>query len=632
MSLFTDVKLLVRNHNFFKLWIAQIVSALGDRLMQMALLGLISGKAAQTLNELVQLILVAALPGIFVSPFAAMALDRLDRRKLLVWSDALRAAIVVAIPFVYIGEYRMLVVNALVFVVAMMGTMHALTHSTVLPQIVGRENLLVANSMTQATGLISTLVGFAVVGLLVRYLPTQVNFILDGCIYVGSAVLMARLVVPRVTPESKLHASDIMGDLLRGLRLIWRNGLVRPLAFLGAAFWAVIGFVFIAVFSVSVKQLGLDTKEDADLIGFMISFMGAGMLLGAVAISRFKNAAHHPHLPYFILVALGLSVAWWITATNWWQYQYPQTMDVLGVLMPKRFVPVLIPSAGLILVGIVGLTFLLPVETAVQRLVPDEMLGKIQGARNLITGVFFCSAIAASGWCAQRFEAADVILTFGLGVSGAAIVWILLSRLLRYQLARLAMNFAMRLLFRLRVEGLERVPLDRPVVFAANRCGFMDAPTLVAATPRRLYFFVNREIQARNPWRRLLRGLGYIPLGDSKTQLSAVRRAVRILKRGKNLVIFPEGGVPTDDKLAAFSDGAAAIAELADAPIVPVATVGLRAVTPSGKGRLRFLPIRVKFGEPISCEQLKSLTRQELTAELRARIEKLLGESAPKSL
>jgi 1-acyl-sn-glycerol-3-phosphate acyltransferase/MFS family permease len=626
MSLITDVKLLVRNHNFFKLWIAQIISALGDRLMQMALLGLISGKAAQTLNELVQLILVAALPGIFVSPFAAMALDRLDRRKLLIWSDVLRAVIVVAIPFAYFGKYGMFIVNALVFVVAMMGTMHALTHSTVLPQVVGRENLLIANSMTQATGLISTLVGFAVVGLLVRFLPTQVNFILDGCIYIGSAILMAQLTIPKVTANTKLRAQDILGDLMRGLRMMWADERVRPLAFLGACFWAVIGFVFIAIFSVSVTQLGLDTKEDADLIGFMISFMGAGMLLGAVAISRFKNSAHHSHLPYFILVALGLSVAWWITATNWWQSEFHHTMDILGVLMPKRFVPVLIPSAGLILVGIVGLAFLLPVETAVQRLVPDEKLGKIQGGRNLITGVFFCGAIAASGWFAQRFDAADVILAFGLGVAGVAIAWILLSRLLRYQLARLALNLAMRLLFRLRVEGLERVPLERPVIFVANRCGFMDAPTIAAATPRRLYFFVNRDTFERHPLRRWLRRLDYIPLSGANSQLGAVRRAVDLLKRGKNLVVFPETAPTGGEKLAAFSEGAALIARLSDTPLVPVAVMGLREVTPSGSSRLKFRPIRVRFGDPIFAERGAAMSREELTAELRKRIESLLAK------
>jgi 1-acyl-sn-glycerol-3-phosphate acyltransferase len=572
------------------------------------------------------------LPGIFVSPFAAMALDRLDRRKLLIWSDALRAAIVVAIPFVYFGVYRMLVVNALVFIVAMMGTMHALTHSTVLPQIVGRENLLVANSMTQATGLISTLVGFAVVGLLVRYLPTHVNFILDGCIYIGSAILMSRLVIPKITPDSTLHARDIVGDLARGFRLMWEDERVRPLAFLGATFWAVIGFVFIAVFSVSVKQLGLDTKNDADLIGFMISFMGAGMLLGAVAISRFKNSAHHPHLPFFMLVALGLSVAWWITATNWWQVEVAQHMDVLGVLMPKRFVPVLLPSAGLILVGIVGLAFLLPVETAVQRLVPDTVLGKIQGARNLITGVFFCSAIAASGWFTQHFEADAMILTFGLGVAGFGGALILVNGLLRYQLARLLLNCAMRMLFRLRVEGLERVPLDRPVVFAANRGGFMDAPTLAAATPRRLYFFITRELMERRPWRRLFSGLGYIPLEKTRSQFRAVRRAVRMLKRGKNLVVFPEREATSGVALGEFSNGAACIASFAETPIVPVAMLGLRDVTADKKRRVRFRPVRVRFGVPITTEQLKSLSQEEITAELRRRIQELLGESEATTL
>jgi 1-acyl-sn-glycerol-3-phosphate acyltransferase len=126
-------------------------------------------------------------------------------------------------------------------------------------------------------------------------------------------------------------------------------------------------------------------------------------------------------------------------------------------------------------------------------------------------------------------------------------------------------------------------------------------------------------------WQGLWRRLGYIPLDKTQSQLGAVRRAVNILKGGKNLVVFPEGDAAGSGALAAFSKGAAVIARLADVPIVPVATVRLRAVAPHKAGALKLRPLRVRFGEPIPSEQRAAMSSEAVTAEVRHRIEKLLG-------
>jgi 1-acyl-sn-glycerol-3-phosphate acyltransferase len=652
MGIRADFKPLVRNHNFLKLWLAQIVSAIGDRLAQMALLGLIAGLAGQTLNELVSLTLFAALPGIFVGPFAAMAMDRIDRKKILVFADVLRGAMVVAIPFVYHTVYGTALVHSIVFLTSMLASLHGLTQTVVIPQIVGRENLLTANSLTSATGLISTLIGFSIVGSLVRQLSSETNFIINGLIYGLSASLMALLSVPRVAPKTTLRARQVIADLRTGVALIFSSASVRSLVLLSATFWAIAGFVYISVFALAMRELRFDTKTDADLFGIMMTCLGIGLVVGAFVISRFKQVAHYPHLPYFVLVPLGLSIALWARATGWWSDSFATHLQAAGwewgffastsdaaqspladrlweifSWMPLRVLRTLVPSLGVIWIGIIGSAFLLPVDTSVQRQVPDELLGRIQSARAFLTGIGFCGAVALAGFLTQMLDASQIIFGFGVGVSILAAARILFSRVLRYQLGRFLLKLGMKVLFRLKIEGLENVPLDQPVVFAANHVSFMDGPTLAAAIPRRLYFFMNREAFNLRPWRRLFKQLGFIPLDRTRGFTTAVRRAVGVLSKGKNLVIFPEGDLTKDGRLGKFRHGVSVIARHAAVPIVPVATRGLFEVLPAGAPWIRFRRITVTFGEPILPAECAGWKRDQLTAEVRRRIAALLGES-----
>src|SRR5262249_34129293 len=130
------------------------------------------------------------------------------------------------------------------------------------------------------------------------------------------------------------------------------------------------------------------------------------------------------------------------------------------------------------------------------------------------------------------------------------------------------------LAFRIRFVGIEHVPGTGPVVLAPNHVSFMD-PVLITIPIRRALRYMTLEpfFQVRGlGW--LIRACGAFPVREESADRTAVRTAIRILRAGEPLVIFPEGGRSRDGRLLAFHSGAFRIALQADAPVVPVTIAG----------------------------------------------------------
>ena len=106
--------------------------------------------------------------------------------------------------------------------------------------------------------------------------------------------------------------------------------------------------------------------------------------------------------------------------------------------------------------------------------------------------------------------------------------------------------------------------------------------------------------------------IGAIPVDRGKADLKAVRRAQRALMRGEDVLVFPEGTrIHSDDQEVEIHGGFAVMAQLAKAPVVPVAIVGARDATPGGNGRLKPHRIHLKAGRPITFDEVGGTTRKQ---------------------
>jgi long-chain acyl-CoA synthetase len=177
----------------------------------------------------------------------------------------------------------------------------------------------------------------------------------------------------------------------------------------------------------------------------------------------------------------------------------------------------------------------------------------------------------------------------------ASRLWFLFGRFVEW--------FVCRLLFRMEVSGLEKLPKSGPFILCPNHQSFIDAPLLVSFFPYRLYrdlFYVGTsEIFGGGPMRRLAKSLKLVPVDPDANLVPAMRAGAYGLRRGKILVLYPEGERSIDGKPKLFKKGAAILAVHQNVPIYPVAIEGFHEAWPRGEGFRGFHKLRAAIGDPI---------------------------------
>lgn len=198
-----------------------------------------------------------------------------------------------------------------------------------------------------------------------------------------------------------------------------------------------------------------------------------------------------------------------------------------------------------------------------------------------------------------------------------------------YTIVRWGLNIIFLGMYRLHVEGREHIPSEGAVIIAPNHKSYFDPPLVGVAIKKRVVHYMAKEELFRNPffgW--ILRQFGTFPVKRGSVDRTAVRQAVKELKNGNALGIFPEGTRIKRSGLGRFHSGMASLALMTGTSVIPVAIVG-SADMPHKKGPLAVLigmPIQVKK-QKAGSEEVEALNEavkkeiQKLTDEYEAKIE-----------
>jgi 1-acyl-sn-glycerol-3-phosphate acyltransferase len=199
-----------------------------------------------------------------------------------------------------------------------------------------------------------------------------------------------------------------------------------------------------------------------------------------------------------------------------------------------------------------------------------------------------------------------------------------------YWVLKAVLTPILRLLFPVRVEGIEHVPKDGPAILASNHLSFSDSVFLPLVLRRRLTFVAKAEYfeQRKTAW--LFRALGQIPVkrGGGPAALRALDSASEVLDAGGLFGIYPEGTRSPDGKLYKGHTGVARLAMGNMVPVLAVAMIGTREAQPIGQVKPNFrAPITIRISPPMTFERyadrasdpkvLRQIT-DEIMFELRA--------------
>ncbi|HNX82141.1 MAG TPA: lysophospholipid acyltransferase family protein [Candidatus Omnitrophota bacterium] len=172
-----------------------------------------------------------------------------------------------------------------------------------------------------------------------------------------------------------------------------------------------------------------------------------------------------------------------------------------------------------------------------------------------------------------------------------------------YQLVRPLMILWCKICFHLHVEGTKNIPSHGGFILACNHVSYLDPVFLGASCPRKLNFMARKELFENKFFGPFITGLNAFPVKRDSADIGALKEALKRVKRGGCLVVFPEATRKSGPEDVDPKAGIGFIAAKAQAPIIPCFITGAEKVLPKGAKRITMAPVSVKYGKQILIER-----------------------------
>jgi len=337
--------------DFRRLWLAQIVSDIGDSLVFITLLFLVQRLTGSTV-ALAGLAIAIAIPSLVFGVVSGVFVDRWDRRKVMIVSDILRGVVVLGLVWVNSADLIWFV-YLIAFTHAAIATLFDPAKSALLPHLVGKNNLLAANSVSQTSEIIFGLVGTAIAGVmaaaLVNLWPV---FVVDAATFFVSAYFISRIAArPEPTaPETDPEVAGVWREMTEGFKVIASS---RPL--IGVVMVSAIAMLGLGAVNVLMVPLVVeDLAVSESWYGLIQGSQVFGMVVAGVVVAILAAKVRPSTLIAGGLVVVGAMIAAIAGISSVWH--------LMVILMVVGLAVVPVGAAA---------------STLIQTLVPDEMRGRV---------------------------------------------------------------------------------------------------------------------------------------------------------------------------------------------------------------------------------------------------------------
>ena len=414
---------------------SQAVSLFGDKLDYMALLAMIAFYATkygwQSSRAISYLSVIVALPVVLFGPLAGILVDRWDRRKVMVVCDSLRTILVLSIPLVALATTQLYLIYTIAFLVFLCGLFFNTSRMSIIPNLVGQDHLLGANSFMSFVGRVATFLGMFLGGLVVDWKwwahfgikpAWTAGFYIDALSYLVSVV--ALLVIFRRLGQ-KWHQSIIARRQGEEVKLFLTQQ-ARMIHEVREAFNLVKGqpsvlFVYCSVFMMVIlgaavfvlyipiiqgaKELGAGLGLGTKGVGFVAAIGSVGLVLSSMGYGLLGHRLKKHVVMLTSFLVLGLVGA--------------------GLAISRSFAPVapLVFIAGLALSPVyIGM------DTLLHESVPEAARGRIFSTRDWLLHLAFAVSALILGQLTNFASTRRLLFAVSALIAVASVVGFLLTR------------------------------------------------------------------------------------------------------------------------------------------------------------------------------------------------------------
>jgi MFS family permease len=392
--------LLRQNRNYRYTWMGQVVSDIGDWFNNIAVFALVMEKSGSGL-VVTGVMLARAIPAVVAGPIAGVLLDRFDRKRIMIASDAIRA--VVALAFVFtIGQPRPWLLYVLSAALMFASPFFTSGRAAILPTIASEEELHTANSLTQTTGWATLTAGTLLAGYSAAQLGYKWAFIINSLSFAFSAACIWRIATAggfrpsRGGPEGKVEPWREYRDglvYLRSVPLMMGIGMI-------SVGWALGGGAAQILFALFGEQV---FHRGPAGIGGIWGFAGIGLLAGG-ALAHFAYQR-----PNFIAYKRAVTVSYIVHGAAYMVFSQASTYSLALVAM-------MFSRIGMAVTSVLNNYQLL-------RHTPDQFRGRVFATMESLRWSMMIVSMAAAGIASQYYSPRTIGLIAGALGLVTALAW-----------------------------------------------------------------------------------------------------------------------------------------------------------------------------------------------------------------
>ena len=376
------------NLSLFLLLQGQFISMMGDMIYEIALgFWVLAFTGSPALMG--TLMATSLLPGVILSPFAGVVVDRSNRKRLMILMDLIRGITIITVAIVAImGLLQLWMVFLAGIILGIGGAFFGPAAMSVLPQMVPRDKLTNANSLFGVSNTGADILGNSLGGILYVLIGAPLMFLLNGISFILSGISISFAKIPK-SRESKITTQNFLSDLKESTQFVWKlKGLLYILLI-----FSIFSFLVHIAVVLLIPLFQFTPGLGAAKYGIAVACFTVGVFMGMVVLSTVN--VHPSKKATLMLVSLTIS----------------NLCLILFALTTQFYLMALL----LLIAGLSESVVNVFILSSIQSVVPDQMMGKVMGLVGTLTLALTPLAMVTGGVLAEIFPIRTIFLVCFVG-------------------------------------------------------------------------------------------------------------------------------------------------------------------------------------------------------------------------
>lgn len=566
---------LLGQRRFLPFFLTQALGAFNDNVFKNALVVLVTFLTlGQSLEQTYLLTNLAA--GLFILPFflfsatSGQLADKFDKSRLAQVIKLLEIAIM-AVAYVGFTRHNIPLLMGLLFMMGLHSTLFGPLKYGILPQLLKPNELVGGNGLVEMGTFLAILLGTLLGAQLIGIPENGARYVAISAICLAVLGFTASLYMPKAAPadpQLKINWNPIT-ETLNNLRLIIKNRTVF-LSCLGISWFWFFGSIYFTQLPAYAKEV---LGGDSSVYTLLLTTFSIGIGIGSILCE--KLSGHKVEIGLVPFGAIGMTLfgidLYWA-----WPHAVGEQSRTLLVFFAQS-------GAQRVLFDLIGIAvfsgfFIVPLFALVQSRSEPTRRSRVIAANNILNALFMVLA---------SLMAVALLNLVKISVPQLLLVTALLNAFVALYIFTLVPEFLMRflswvlvnILYRIEVEGLEKIPAEGACLLVCNHVSYMDALIIGGTVRRPIRFVMYHSIFKMPLLNFIFKTARAIPIAPAKEDSAMLERAyaeiTKALDAGEIVGIFPEGRLTETGEINTFKSGVEKILAARPVPVIPVALKGM---------------------------------------------------------